>query len=293
MKILKTTLFFILSGACLSVNAQYKERGTSLALFAGMINYQGDLKPNSFTFQHANATFGVLVRQPLTSWLSARAGYFFGTIEGADRYNRVYLKFRNLNFYSTIHELQTGFEINLLNPSNHRLIPVVYGGAALFHFNPWTYDNSGVKVHLKPLSTEGQGLSQYPGHRPYKLTQWSLPFGGGFKFSVNDELLIGIGFSQRKSFTDYLDDVSSFYVDEDILLQARGAKAVELAYRGDELPGGAPYPPSGEQRGTPSEMDWYYMLGVTVEMKVSTIADLVSGNGGNSIYNRCPRNLSY
>ena len=274
--------------------AQEQDKSASISLFTGMINYQGDLNPNSFTFKNSNFTTGLSIRKPLNRWLSVRAGVNIGTIEAADSKNRDYLQPRNLSFYTSIKEAYAAFEITLL--SSYRITPYMFGGLAVFHFNPWTLDNAGVKTFLKPLSTEGQGLSQYPKQRPYALTQLALPFGGGFKFAVNDGLNIGIEFSQRKSFTDYIDDVSTHFVDRDVLLQAKGPKAVELAYRGDEVPGGLQtYPVHGEQRGTPSEMDWYYFLGLTLEVKLGQITDLVSTLKGNSSVSniRCPRNLGY
>ncbi len=53
----------------------------------------------------------------------------------------------------------------------------------------------------------------------------------------------------RKTFTDYLDDVSTFYVDQTILQNAKGGKAVEMAYRANELKGGAPLSGSRYQAG--------------------------------------------
>ena len=100
---------------------------------------------------------------------------------------------------------------------------------------------------------------------------------------------------QRKTFTDYLDDVSSIYVDQNVLMQAKGAKAVEMAYRGDEIPGGLPYPNHGDKRGTPSEMDWYYFFGVNFEIKFSAFAQLFKGvkpeNSSALHFTRCPRNV--
>jgi len=99
----------------------------------------------------------------------------------------------------------------------------------------------------------------------------------------------GIEFSQRKTFTDYIDDVSTHYVDQNILLQVKGPKAVALAYRGDELPNGAGYPRDGEQRGTPKEMDWYYFLGITAEMKFECFKNLFGGRMGTPEQCKCPR----
>jgi hypothetical protein len=61
--------------------------------------------------------------------------------------------------------------------------------------------------------------------------------------------------------------VSNSYVDPAVLLTHRGPKAVELAYRGDEVPGGASaYPPAGSQRGNPQRMDWYHSLNVRLRV---------------------------
>lgn len=263
----------------------------TLSLYTGTINYQGDLNPNSFTLRHSHLSVGLILRKPINRWFTVRGGIQVGKIEAADRFNRNYLKNRNLDFITSIQEAHLGLAVTLLDISTKRFTPYAYGGIAVFHFNPWTRDAAGKKTFLKPLSTEGQGLRQYPKQRPYGLIQLSLPFGGGAKFALNDNINIGVEFSQRKTFTDYIDDVSTIYVDHDVLLQAKGPKAVELAYRGDDVPGGTGYPAHGEQRGTPSEMDWYYFFGTFIEVKLDRLGDLFHPKGSSALYLRCPRNV--
>ena len=277
----------------LACKAQEPDHGTTLSFFAGAMNYQGDMNPNSFTFKHSHFSTGVIARKPLGRWFAIRAGVVTGKIEAADRWNRDYLKPRNLSFTSNITEAYAALEITLLDIETNRFTPFLYGGLSVFHFNPWTTDNNAVKTYLKPLSTEGQGLPQYPNRKHYKLTQTALAFGGGIKFALSDRVNIGLEMSQRKTFTDYLDDLSSTYVDRDVLLQAKGSKAVELAYRGDEVAVGNPlYPAHGEQRGTPSEMDWYYYTGLTVEIKLSNAGDIFR-SGKSLAGTRCPRFNNY
>jgi hypothetical protein len=292
---LKTIPTFLCLLFCKYSFSQDQDKSTTISLFAGTINYQGDMNPNSFTFRHSNFATGLAIRKPLNRWVSLRAGVNMGKIEAADRYNRDYLKPRNLSFYTNIKEAYAGLEFTMLDMSTKHFTPYMYGGFAVFHFNPWTYDNNSVKTYLHPLSTEGEGLSQFPKQRPYKLTDIALAFGGGARFAISDCINICIDFSQRKTFTDYLDDLSSMYVDRNTLLQAKGPKAVELAYRGDELPGGQPYPGHGEQRGTPSEMDWYYFFGATVEVKLNCVSSLLGSfsRNNNIVSQRCPRNVSY
>ena len=275
-----------------ALNAQGEtDTRSTLSLFSGMMNYQGDLNPNSFSFNHSQFAAGLIVRKPLNRWFTVRGSFFAGKLTAADRWNREYLKPRNLSFTTSLTELTLALELNLLNPANSRIVPYMYGGLTYFHYNPWAYDNSGTKTYLKPLSTEGQGLPQFPTQKAYPLYQWALPFGGGIKYAVSDGFAIGIDFSQRKTFTDYLDDVSSHYVDAAVLEQAKGRKSVEMAYRTDEIPGGMPtLPAHGEQRGTPSEMDWYYYLGLTLEMKLSEAGGIFDLFRRNRVRGQgCPR----
>lgn len=293
VKTLSTLLviLFVYSGT--SLKAQELDKSATIALFAGGINYQGDLQPNSLQFQHSKFAAGLIFRKPLNRWFTARAGISSGTIDAADKWNRDDLKSRNLSFSTVIKEAYLGLEINVLDMSAGRFTPYIYGGLAVFHFNPYAYDKNGVKTYLKPLSTEGQGLPQYPEQKPYQLTQICMPFGGGIKFALSDGLNIGLEFSQRKSFTDYIDDVSTNFIDGSVLQQEKGAKAVEMAYRADELPGGRPnFPVHGDQRGTPSEMDWYYLFGATVEMKLSSLGGVFKNNR-TVASQRCPRNVNY
>lgn len=276
-----------------TIHSQETDRSVAIALFTGAINYQGDLNPNSFTFAHSNFAAGIGIRKPLNRWFTLRAGIQAGKIEAADKWNRDYLQPRNLSFTSSIKEAHAGLEINVLDIAAKGFSPYLYGGVAVFHFNPWAYDEAGNKVYLKPLSTEGQGLSEYPEQKPYSLTQLSLAFGAGAKFAISDAVSIGIEFSQRKSFTDYIDDVSSHYVDQNVLLQAKGPKAVEMAYRGGQSPLGSPqYPAHGEQRGTPSEMDWYYFFGLTTEIRLNYIGGSFRRSKAVASQ-RCPRNLGF
>lgn len=293
MKPLKVLYLFLLSPLCLTSSAQDQDRFVSIALFTGAINYQGDLHPNSFTFAHSNFAAGLTIRKPISRWFTLRSGFHAGKIEAADKWNRDYLKPRNLSFASSIKEIHAGLEVNVLDISSKNFTPYLYGGVAVFHFNPWAYDNAGVKTYLRPLSTEGQGLSQYPGQKPYSLTQISMAFGGGIKLAVSDALSFGLELSQRKSFTDYIDDVSSFYVDMNVLMQERGSRAVEMAYRGGQSPQGSPqYPNHGDQRGTPSEMDWYYFVGLNTEIKLHSLMNIFSFSK-KVASQRCPKPVGF
>lgn len=265
-----------------------------LGIFGGIVSYQGDLQPTSFDFERARPMFSISLRQPLSNKFSVRAGFSVGSVAATDRHNRGYLKPRNLSFRTDIQEAFLYLDWSLLDLANYRMTPFGYAGGAYFHFNPYTHDASGQKVYLKPLSTEGQGLPDYPDRKEYSLYQPAIAFGGGLRYALTNDFLVTFETGQRKSFIDYIDDVSKNYVDKDKLMAAKGPKAVELAWRGDEVHNGAPYPNDGEQRGTPTEMDWYYYIGVTIEAKFRSVSSLgqtfsgVFSKSGNSFQQRCP-----
>src|SRR4029079_1866949 len=132
---------------------------------------------------------------------------------------------------------------------------------AVYHFNPYTYDQKANLVYLRPLSTEGQGIAGY--HEKYSLTQLAIPLGGGIKFRLSEKFMMAAEIGFRKLFTDYLDDVSGVYADPNDIFANRGQQAVDVSYRGDEVPGGnLNYPLKGEQRGSPKYKDLYYITGI-------------------------------
>jgi hypothetical protein len=263
-------------------NAQAQK--LSIDLYGGAMNYQGDLQDARYTFQQSHFSGGLGLSYALSDHFSLRGSLLVGKVSADDKYGRN--KARNLNFASSITEGQLSLQYFITPVGDHFITPYLFGGIAMYHFNPYTFDTSGVKTYLRPLSTEGQGF--VAGKNVYKLTQASLPFGGGIKLSLSDNINVGLELGLRKLFTDYLDDVSTTYVDESTLLANRGSKAVALAYRGDEVKNGSPYPAGGSIRGGAKNKDWYYFTGVTLSFKLG------NGRGSSGGRNRqygCPVNV--
>ncbi len=253
-----------------------------LGVFGGLSNYQGDLTDKAYQRNTTKSAFGITGTYELTNRLNLRGGLTFAKIAGDDKWNNETAKLRNLNFTSKITELNLLAEFNVFNLESIRWTPYAFGGLAIYHFNPFTSDSGGYKTFLQPLSTEGQGLQGY-GTKPYSLTQLALPFGGGIKYAVTDNIRLGLEVGMRKLFTDHLDDVSTTYADAADLLAAKGPKAVELAYRGDEVPAGnLSYPTKGAQRGGAAQKDWYYFSGLNLTFRLNN-----SGSGGKKGFG-CP-----
>jgi hypothetical protein len=259
-------------------------------LYGGFSNYFGDLQERPYTTQQANGSFGAGLQYDLSGHFSVLSNLTYGRVSAADGYaQKADHRGRNLNFETVIGEWNLLAEYNILDLRKHKLTPYVFAGVAVYHFNPFAYDTTGKKVYLRPLSTEGEGLSQYPGRKPYALTQLAIPVGGGIKFRISDRVTLAYEIGLRKLFTDYLDDVSKTYVSEASLLAVKGPEAVEMAYRGGELKTGGPYPPDGTVRGNPKHKDWYYMSGlrVTIALNSLRIMDFRRRSGVLD----CPKNV--
>lgn len=262
----------------------------SLEGFGGLANYQGELQESRYTFSQAKPAFALGASIAITDKLSLRGLATIASIKAADSYSNDPLKqARNLSFQSKVYDASATIVYEFFDIAEKRYTPYVFAGGSVFHFNPTAYDSTGQLVYLMGRRTEGQGLPQYPDRQMYKQIQFSIPFGGGIKFAVNERISLGWEFRFNKTFTDYLDDVSTTYVDRNILLAARGPKAVEMAFRGGEVKGStATYPVAGTQRGNPKTKDWYYFSGITVSYRL--FAREFSSSGSSSRLG-CPKNV--
>ncbi len=250
----------------------------------GMSNYTGDLQAKKYTFDQSNFAFGAGAQYDVSPHVAIISNISLFKVGASDAYNIKDDQSRNLSFQTSIAELNLLGEYTFLNLRYNAISPFIFGGIAVFHFNPYAYDTAGAKHFLRPLSTEGEGLEA--GRKPYSLTQFAIPFGGGIKFRVSDNIVLAYEVGVRKTFTDYLDDVSTTYVDKATLLAAKGAKAVELAYRGGELKGGNPtYPAEGNIRGGQKYKDFYYYTGIRVSITILSKNDPYYGRGRID----CPR----
>ena len=262
--------------------------------FGGISNYQGDLQEKRITTNQSHGAFGLGAQYDINGRISLKSGLMYGRISGNDKFNKQEdLRLRNLNFTSQVLEGNLLAELRLFDLDEKRFTPYIFGGLAVFGFDPYTHDTLGVKHYLQPYGTEGQGLAS-TGLKPYKRVQVSIPFGAGIKFSLTDQVSVGYEIGLRYTFTDHLDDLSTRYADYDELLAARGPKAVELAFRSGELKdGNTIYPEAGTVRGGVDVKDWYYFQGITISYRLFGGGGYRSGGGGRGAGRQldCPRNI--
>ncbi len=181
-------------------------------------------------------------------------------------------KQRNLKFRSNLQEAYAAVELSptvffeQYDGLAHKIRPYLVGGLGIFHFNPQgEYINANGTtqwVDLKPLKLEGQGMSQYPDRKPYSLTQMNVLMGGGIKYYLNDKFYVGFEILHRKTFTDYIDDVSTKYIDprffDQYLAPTQAAQARQLMYRENILNPTTSRQYINKQRGDPKQNDAYF-----------------------------------
>lgn len=252
---------------------------------AGMMNYGGDLQDRSFTFNQGNTSFGLGAGYRISDHLSALFSYTSGKIAASDAKTNQDNARRNLSFYSKISETSLLFQASLYNiPGDRKLTPYIFGGVALFHFDPYAYTFQGEQVYLQPLHTEGQGLPQYPGRTAYKLNEVALPFGFGLNYAINEKIMIGGEVSFRKLFTDYLDDASSlYYADTAILRSSYGDLSAKMSFRSDETSNPLAFNTDKIQRANPDKKDSYY----TAMIRVSFfLGEIFKGGGSDGSFSK-------
>ncbi len=264
-----TTLFVIIFLFFLTSDAQ--QSFFEIGAFGGVSFYKGEIDAAPL-LQHTNPfpAGGAFLRCHFTPHFALKLSGLYGKIADNDNKsqdNEMYN--RNLSFQSSILEGAAIIEYNILKfqPDDRKLFtPYLFGGIGIFHFNPKTLFE-GELVELQPLGTEGQGTPEYPDRKPYKLTDISFPFGIGMKMALSNEITLGAEFGWRVAMTDYLDDVSTTYVDPLILSNENGNLAAQLSNR-IRFPD-APLIVNGvyRSRGDGKTNDWYYFSGITLSYK--------------------------
>ncbi len=264
MKVLKIFLFLLVFPVWLS--AQSGEIGLSL----GISSYKGDLNKSLFQPKMFRPAAGFLYRRCINNHWAYKLQLNAGSISADDsKSNDKFQKQRNLNFRSHVFELTYQFEFNFFpfqtaNPATFAT-PYIFIGLSMFHFNPRT-DIDGQAVNLQPLGTEGQGTAAYPKRKPYKRLNVAIPLGGGFKFKLSNRFGLTLECGPRRTYTDYLDDVSTTYADKDVLRAVHGETAALLSDRSVNQSNNLN---QDRQRGNASDKDWYMFTNLTLNFTLS------------------------
>jgi hypothetical protein len=206
-------LFTLVITTCAGQIRQRSEVGIGLGTF----NYTGDLVQN-YNFKFSKPAFTVFYRNNVSKVISFRASITAGKLGASDAAAPIdaFAVKRNASFDIFLMEISGVYEYHFLdwrdNKRRLRFTPYLFAGLGLFTI-------SGV-----PNKTE-----------QYSNVQLGIPFGGGIKYVINPKYYLSLEFGVRKTFFDYLDNIS------------------------DSDPSFKNY-----QYGNKFDYDTYYFLGVTI-----------------------------
>jgi len=260
LKAVLFTFFTILFLSGFSQSASFK-RSFEFGAMGGGAYYVGDL--NNTHFKYSKPAFGLIMRYNLTRRYSFRMTASYGTVYGADsKSTSAYNVNRNLSFSSSLIEIAAGVELDLIqyriNDMKYPISLYFFYELAYFRMNPKGENpNGGDPIVLQELGTEGQGTVLNTNNQ-YSLNQIAIPFGLGLKFNLKKRVAVSFEYGIRKTYTDYLDDVSGKYVNPYLLSELKGPLAAQFA---DPSLNGQSYQRTGLDRGNPNTKDWYFMYG--------------------------------
>ncbi|HLG03069.1 MAG TPA: DUF6089 family protein [Bacteroidia bacterium] len=236
------------------------QQTNEIGIFLGGSYYTGDLNPSGHLNSLTRPAAGLVYRHNFNNRLALAGSLLFGSIQGIDARSSSYeQQQRNLSFRSNLYELAGRWEFNFIEykigDDRHQFTPFMFLGGALYYFDPKaSFGNQWVP--LQPLKTEGQT-------KPYMRYQVSIPFGAGIRANLAKNIGLVIEWGLRKTFTDYLDDVSTVYADPNILYANGGSIAVAIADRSGNAATNV-----GRQRGNPRTKDWYSFAGITLTFQL-------------------------
>lgn len=244
------------------VNAQEVVQEGEFGVGVGAGHYFGDLNTRG-KLNRAQIAGTVFFRKNFGNYIAVRIGASYARLGYSDVYNthNKYMNLRNLSFNSNVWELALQGDFNFFRfmpgEPEYSFTPYITLGGGIFSYDPFAY-LQGRKVNLRPLNTEGQNSTQYPDRKSYKTMAFSIPFGGGVKYSINDRVNIAFEILHRFTNTDYLDDVSKTYVESSIFMNPATGEPTDGYYlydRSYEL--GTPIGKVGNMRGNSKQKDQF------------------------------------
>ena len=170
--------------------AQITQR-SELGFGLGTFNYTGDLvRTYNFAFSKPAAT--VIYRANLSKVVSLRTSLTGGKLGASDRVHPIdaFGVKRNASFNIFLMEISGAFE---------------------YHFLDWREDKR--RIRFTPYVFAGVGLFFISGNASktaeYSNVQIAIPFGVGVKYVLNPKWYLSLEMGIRKTFFDYLDNIST------------------------------------------------------------------------------------
>ena len=181
---------FIITG-----KAQITQR-SEVGFGLGTFNYTGDLV-RSYNFAFSQPAGTVFYRANISKVVSFRASLTAGKLSASD-------VSKPIDAFAT--QRKASFNIFLMEVS----------GVYEYHFLDWKDDRR--RLRFTPYLFAGLALFNISGvaskTAQYSNVQLAIPFGGGVKYVLNPKYYMALEFGVRKTFFDYLDNVSDADVSQ-------------------------------------------------------------------------------
>ena len=156
----------------------------------GVFTYSGDIVRN-FNLLYSKPAATIFYRRNINKIVSFRTGLTFGKIGATDSRDPI---------DAFAQQRDESFNLNMFE----------FSGAYEYHFLDWR--ESKRRIRFTPYLFAGIGLFVFSGNKAkpvgYSNAQLSIPFGGGIKYVLNPKWYLAAEFGVRKTFFDYLDNVS-------------------------------------------------------------------------------------
>lgn len=226
-----------------------------VGLIGGITYYLGDINPG-IHFLASRPAYGGVARVNLNSRWTVKAEVVRGEIRGNDARGTTNDK-RGLGFESKITDVGASAEFNFFDYTTgsrkNILTPYIFGGVGMVFYNP---EYNG--IDLRSLGTEGQNAG-FDGRSPYGKVTFTIPFGLGIKYSINRRLGLTAEWGMRKTFSDYLDDVSTTYY--------LNGTQIDPGDPAEFLSDPTLLHQPMQERGNPTTKDWYNFAGISLTYK--------------------------
>jgi hypothetical protein len=233
-KILLSLLLLILMVPLISSAQRWKRQRYEFSMGLGVSNFLGELGGanqigthyfRDLEFSQTRLAAALGLRYKLSNYFALKTHLSYGRVSGDDKLTtEKFRNTRNINFFSDIYEWNLNFEgafqqeqighryrlKRVRGLKGYELYTYLFAGVGVFYFNPKA-EFQGQTYNLREYHTEGQGY--IPTRKNYSLFQVCIPLGIGFKYTIDRQWGLGLEFGIRKTFTDYIDDCSTTYID--------------------------------------------------------------------------------
>jgi len=271
---------FLLILSCLAIfgqaKAQFDDPKTiEVGPHVGVSYYMGDINP-MLPFAQSQLQYGGLVRFNYDTRWTFRFDYSRATVTASDEKIK-WRPERGLNFTSIINDFSLTAEFNFLeyytgNPKKN-VSPYIFGGISVFQYT--AFANVGDElIDLSNYATEALDPNAKWYEKMFGKTSSigvSIPFGVGVKFSLSRHMAATVEWRMQKTFTDYLDDVSTVYPEQHAVYTFEDGSTYDLTD-----PSNINFI-AGQQRGNSAFNDWFGMARVSLTWKFN----LPDGRGCN------------